>query len=102
VPWKETCPMKQRRDFVLERRSGTMSMAALCRAFGISRQTGYKWLARFNERKRLDDLADRSSRPYSHPAYDMRAPAGTHCQSSPAASDLGTSEAAQMAGEMEP
>src|SRR5882672_10604494 len=60
--------MKQRVDFVCERRGGAMSMAALCRAFGISRQTGYKWLARFNRRKRLDDLADRSSRPYSHPA----------------------------------
>jgi len=68
VPWKETCPMKQRMDFVLERRSGPMSMAALCRAFGVSRQTGYKWLARFYERKRFDDLADRSSRPHSHPA----------------------------------
>jgi transposase InsO family protein len=59
--------MKERVDFVLERRSGTMTMAALCRAFGISRQTGYKWLARFNDRKRVGDLRDRSRRPHSHP-----------------------------------
>jgi len=44
MPWKETCPMEQRMQFVIEHRSGTISMAALCRVFGISRQTGYKWL----------------------------------------------------------
>lgn len=27
-----------------------MSMAALCRAFGISRQAGYQWIKRFSPR----------------------------------------------------
>jgi Helix-turn-helix domain len=44
VPWKETCSMDQRRRFVLEWRSGTVSRTALCQLFGISRKTGYKWV----------------------------------------------------------
>ena len=43
MPWKETCPMDQRLDFVIRHRSDPISMAALCRLFGISRQTGHKW-----------------------------------------------------------
>lgn len=39
-----------------------MSVTDLCRRFKISRQTGYKWWARFR-RGRLKALADRSRRP---------------------------------------
>lgn len=60
--------MDQRIQFVLERRSGDMSMAALCRAFGISRQTGYKWLRRFAEVGELSKLSELSRRPKSHPS----------------------------------
>ena len=42
-------------------------MAALCRAFGISRQTGYKWLRRFAEVGELAKLTEHSRRPKSHP-----------------------------------
>ncbi len=59
--------MDQRIQFVLERRSGDVNMAALCRAFGISRQTGYKWLRRFAEVGQLAALAEHSRRPHSHP-----------------------------------
>ena len=44
MPWKEICPMEQRMEFVIQYRSGTLNMAALCRLFGISRQTGHKWV----------------------------------------------------------
>jgi acyl-CoA synthetase (AMP-forming)/AMP-acid ligase II len=40
-------------------------MAGLCREFGISRKTGYKILARYNEIG-LEGLTDRSRRPYRH------------------------------------
>jgi transposase InsO family protein len=45
-----------------------MSMAALCRAFGISRQTGYKWLRRYAEVGEFSKLEEHSRRPRSHPA----------------------------------
>jgi transposase InsO family protein len=41
-------------------------MAALCRRFGISRKTGYKWLGRFAEEGELG-LLERSRAPASHP-----------------------------------
>ena len=47
MPWKETCPMKERLRFVIEQESGDWTMAELCRRFGISRTTGYKWVERF-------------------------------------------------------
>lgn len=47
MPWKETCPMKERSRFVVEQESGRYAMAELCRIFGISRETGYKWVARY-------------------------------------------------------
>jgi Helix-turn-helix domain len=40
-------------------------MAVVCRAFSISRKTGYKILTRYNAIG-LDGLTDRSRRPYRH------------------------------------
>ena len=42
-------------------------MSALCREFGISRKTGYKWLRRFNESGNLDALEDLSRKPHKNP-----------------------------------
>lgn len=75
MAWKETCPVKQRRQFVIEwelewEDSGCrrVNMSALCRAYGISRQTGYKWLWRYlSARRKLEALDDRSRRPKSSP-----------------------------------
>lgn len=47
MPWTETVTM-QRLDFIRACRAGTQSVASLCRQFGISRRTGYKWLQRFD------------------------------------------------------
>ena len=44
MPWKETCPVNEKMKFVVAYQEGNESMAALCRHFGISRKTGYKWL----------------------------------------------------------
>ena len=72
MPWRETCPMDQKCQFVLAWRSHTVSRAALCRLFGISRQTGYKWVRRFEQRRSWLDLVDHSRRPRSHPATTAR------------------------------
>ena len=68
MPWKAACPLEQRMPFVIERRSGTMSMTALCRAFGISRQTGYKWAKRFELADSSCSLQELSRRPQNDPA----------------------------------
>ena len=41
-------------------------MSEVCEALGVSRKTGYKWLARY-ERAGLPGLADRSRAPKQHP-----------------------------------
>lgn len=41
-------------------------MTELCERFGISRKTGYKWLARSHEQG-LDGLRERSRAPKHHP-----------------------------------
>ncbi len=54
--------MEIRERFVLRAKSPKESMSGLCREFGISRKTGYKWLQRFEERG-VEGLRDQSRRP---------------------------------------
>ena len=44
MPWKVTDPMCERAKFVALHEEGLFSMSELCRRFGVSRNTGYKWL----------------------------------------------------------
>ena len=71
MSWRESTPMKERRSFIEEYRNKEHSVAELCRRFGISRKTGYKWIARFREEggdEGLEvELADRSRRPRANP-----------------------------------
>jgi transposase InsO family protein len=66
MPWKETSPVEERIRFVTLANEGTSSIAELCRLFGISRKTGYKWLSRQREGG-TSALADRSKRPRTSP-----------------------------------
>jgi transposase-like protein len=43
MPWKKSFPEDQRIQFIVEATQGPGSIAELCRAFGISRKTGFKW-----------------------------------------------------------
>jgi putative transposase len=43
----ETNALAERRQFVRSYQSGAWSMTELCDRYGITRPTGYKWLARF-------------------------------------------------------
>lgn len=47
MPWKESDRVDQRVSFVRDLKSGSLSMVEACERYGISRPTGYKWLARF-------------------------------------------------------
>lgn len=62
MPWKESCLMDERVNFVARLRDGE-TMSELCRELGISRKTGYKFLHRF-ESEGPCGLLNRSSRPH--------------------------------------
>jgi len=59
MSWKETCPMTERMRFLSELLEGEREMSELCRLYGISRKTGYKWRDRY-ERGGPGALEDRS------------------------------------------
>ncbi|MEN8375093.1 MAG: IS481 family transposase [Gemmatimonadota bacterium] len=66
MPWRTQTIMDERARFVFEAERSNLPFAELCRRYGISRPTGYKWVDR-----RRDDgvvgLEDRSHRPHSCP-----------------------------------
>jgi len=66
MPWKEVSAMSQRCEFVQLAMMDDANVARLCRGFGISRKTGYKWLKRYKEGGDAA-LADRSRRPNESP-----------------------------------
>jgi transposase-like protein len=47
MPWRKTCAMDERMRFVVAASEDEAVMTEVCAEFGISRQTGYKWLARY-------------------------------------------------------
>ena len=66
MPWQEVTPMSQRRDFIALATLPGANISELCRRFGISRKSAYKWLGRFKE-KGASGLEDRSRRPHASP-----------------------------------
>lgn len=66
MPWRVTSPMYERQRFVLDAEHTSASFAELCRRYGVSRKTGYKWLDRYT-RFGPESLADRSHRPQQCP-----------------------------------
>lgn len=65
MPWKELSVINQRTEFVL-RAVETDNFRQLCREFGISAKTGYKWKERFFAHG-VNGLSDESRRPRSSP-----------------------------------
>lgn len=68
MPWTVCDAMSQRREFVALARAEGANVSELCRRFGISRKTGYKWLKR-HAVLGVDGLADRSRRPQHSPTH---------------------------------
>lgn len=58
--------MELRAEFVQLADQPGANMSRLCRRYGISRPTGYKWLRRYRQ-EGLDGLVDRSRRPSCSP-----------------------------------
>lgn len=65
MPWKVHDVVEQRLRFLMEWQKREFSLAELCRQHDITRQTGYKWLERY-EAEGLDGLRDRSRAPHEH------------------------------------
>jgi len=68
MPWKVQGAMSQREEFMSLASVEGANVADLCRRFGISRTTGYKWLKRFAREGRAG-LTERSRRPHSSPVH---------------------------------
>jgi transposase InsO family protein len=76
MPWQECSTMTLRQEFLALAQQPDANFSRLCRRFGISRKTGYKWRRRYRE-KGVAGLADRSRRPQhsprrSHPAIEAQ------------------------------
>jgi putative transposase len=66
VPWKESDAVDQRMKFIADVLREEESIVALCRRYGVSRQTGYTWIERYLKAG-PEALFDRSRAPRSHP-----------------------------------
>jgi transposase InsO family protein len=66
MPWKEESVVDQRQSFITAWLKQEYPFKTLCRGFGISRQTGYKWIARFTGQGH-PGLQDESRAPQSSP-----------------------------------
>ncbi len=64
MPWKETQKMDQRIEFAMKAVSCS-NFRELCRDYGISAKTGYKWRERFVEQG-IAGMEERSRRPRGH------------------------------------
>ena len=56
MPWESKTVEELRKEFVLAEREST-NFSSLCREFGITRKTGYKWKERFENGESLSDLS---------------------------------------------
>jgi len=66
MAWEARNIVSLRKEFVSLASQDGSNMALLCRRFGISRPTGYKWLCRFRESV-AEKFENRSTRPHSSP-----------------------------------
>lgn len=66
MPWKERTAMSQREEFVQAALKANANIRALCREYGITAKTGYKWIKRYQAQGEAG-LCDRSRRPKRSP-----------------------------------
>ena len=69
MPWEERTVEEQRKEFARTAIHST-NFSALCREYGITRKTGYKWVERYESGGALTDL---TRRPHTSP---NKTPAG--------------------------
>ncbi len=63
MPWKDTCVADEKLRFIAAYLAGDEPMTALCASFGISRDTGYRLVARY-QAEGATSLAPRSRAPH--------------------------------------
>jgi transposase InsO family protein len=66
MAWKTSSVMDEKIRFVIEYERGEETMRHLCAAFGISRETGYVWLRRY-QRDGVQGLVEMNRGPRRHP-----------------------------------
>ena len=66
MPWCETTPMEERLQFIRDYETELLTMTELAAQYGVSRKTGYEWLARYRA-EGAPGLLDRSRRPQHSP-----------------------------------
>lgn len=67
MPWTRMEVSEQRVRFVTRAVSRKEGMTELCREFGISRPTGYRWRRRYQEAGSVTGVVERSRRPRHSP-----------------------------------
>ena len=68
MPWQERNAMEERVRFVSEAIAETgVNFSGLCRKYGVSRVTGYKWVKRFEESGSILGISEKSRRPWHSP-----------------------------------
>lgn len=60
MPWEDKTVEELRKEFV-EAAKVCSNFSSLCREFGITRKTGYKWIERYDLN---EDLSDKSKKPF--------------------------------------
>ncbi len=66
MPFEETFATDLRVGFIGEWVKGEMDLSKLCRKYGISRPTGYKWVKRYEE-EGVSGMEERSHEARNHP-----------------------------------
>ena len=66
MPWQEVSTVSLRQEFITLVQQGVVSLSELCRRYGISRKTGYRWLGR-SRHEGGSGLTNRSSRRHGSP-----------------------------------
>ena len=64
MPWECKTVNKLREEFVAKVMLKEESMSSICRQYGISRTTGYKWVARYLDG---ETMQDKSHEPFNKP-----------------------------------
>ena len=65
MSWETKTVMDQRKEFIIAASAEDANISELCRAFGISRKTGHKWI---NRAEMGLPLCDQSRRPHRQPS----------------------------------
>lgn len=67
MPWSVKGKVELRLEFVRRVLEEREPISRLCEEYGISRPTGYLWLSRYQESRKIQSLVDRSHRPKTSP-----------------------------------